>query len=286
MTINITAIEKQIIDSVSIPPRPDALLKIIEEAKKAEPNIPVIAKAISGDISISSSVLQVVNSAAFRRMNEIKSIEQAVMLLGLKRILPLVKAVALKSSMQQSERLSSFWKRAESTASASVFVAKALNFPGLMDEAYMLGLFHDAGVPIMFQRFSDYGDFLEIAEKEGWDNYLDEELKRYQTKHSTIGAILGQKWMLSEEMVNVIYDLHDVDGLYTSDELNDESLKLLSILKIARNVIHFVEFEQFENQEWNNIRDPLQDYLGLDDDDLASIREKAAAVIIAERANT
>ena len=43
MAIVITAQEKKILASVSIPPRPQALMKIAQEAKQAEPNVKVIA---------------------------------------------------------------------------------------------------------------------------------------------------------------------------------------------------------------------------------------------------
>ena len=75
-------------------------------------------------------------------------------------------------------------------------------------------------------------------------------------------------------MIEVIYYLHDVDGIYSSGELNKLSLDLLSILKIARNVAHFNEFDEYDNQEWLNVRDPLQDYLNLSDEELEDIREK------------
>ena len=108
MTIEITAIEKSVLQDVTIPPRPEALLNITNESTKEQPDMSIIAKAISEDVSISSSVMQVVNSAAFRRASEIQSIQMAVMTLGLKRLLPLVKSVALKSAMGESERLASF----------------------------------------------------------------------------------------------------------------------------------------------------------------------------------
>ncbi len=281
MAISITAHEKQILQSVTIPPRPQALLSVAAEAKKPEPSIPVIAKAINSDIAISSAVLQVVNSAAFRRAREIESIDQAVMILGLKRIIPLVKAVALKASMSNSEKLEAFWKRAEAVATGTVEVAKLLDKPELADHAYMLGLFHDAGIPIMFQHFDDYAEFLQKAEEDGWDNYLDEERERYQTSHATIGAILAQKWGLPKVMIEVIYYMHDVDGIYTSGELSQLALDLLSILKIARNVVHFIEFDDYDSAEWERVRDGLQDYLDLLDVDLKDIREKAAEAIAA-----
>lgn len=84
MAISITAKEKQILAKVNIPPRPQALMTITGEAKKTEPNIKVIADAIAEDAAISAAVLQVVNSAAFRRAKSISSIQQAVMTLGIK----------------------------------------------------------------------------------------------------------------------------------------------------------------------------------------------------------
>jgi HD-like signal output (HDOD) protein len=279
MSISITAAEKKILQSVTIPPRPQALLTVAGEAKKPEPNIPVISKAINSDIGISSAVLQVVNSAAFRRTREISSIDQAVMILGLKRLIPLVKAVALKGSMAQSEKLESFWKRSSDIATATVEVAKLLEKPELSDHAYMLGLFHDAGIPIMFQHFDEYAAFLLKAEADGWDTYLEEERERFETSHSAIGAILAQQWKLPKVMIEVIYYLHDVDGLYTSGELNKLSLDLLSILKIARNVSHFIEFDDYDSQEWLNVRDALQDYLSLSDVELDDIRQKTIEAV-------
>ena len=99
MAIAITPQEKKILAQVSIPPRPHALIKITQEAKKEEPNVRLIAETIAADVAIAAAVLQVVNSAAFARRKKIDSLQQAVMTLGIKRIFPLVKAVALKSAL-------------------------------------------------------------------------------------------------------------------------------------------------------------------------------------------
>lgn len=110
MAISLTQQEKLILKTVSIPPRPQALLQFSEEAKLPEPNITKISEILQSDVAISAAILQVVNSAAFRRSREIDSIEQAVMILGLKRLIPLVKAVALKSSVDLPAALSDFWE--------------------------------------------------------------------------------------------------------------------------------------------------------------------------------
>ena len=142
MAIALTSEEKVILSSVSIPPRPEVLLKFSEEAKKEEPNISVISNILQSDVAISAAILQVVNSAAFRRSKEIESIDQAIMTLGLKRLVPLVKAVALQSTVGYDPALANFWNSHTDIAQFSAAIATKLNKAGLANHAYMLCLFH------------------------------------------------------------------------------------------------------------------------------------------------
>ena len=274
MAITITSSEKQILQSVNIPPRPEALLLVSEEAKKPEPDLQVIAKTIASDISISAAVLQVVNSAAFRRAKEIESIQQAVMTLGLKRLLPLVKSVALKSAMGEADKLAKFWEEANLVASSASIVARLIDKPNLSDNAYMLGLFHNAGIPIMMLIYDDFDNILQFAQLNGWDKACEKEREQYQTSHTTISALLAQKWKLPAIMSEVIYYQHDTDGLFSSGELPDLGLDLMCILKIARSVI----FEQAntgqQSSEWVQIEDDVLARLNVDEDYLEDLRQQ------------
>lgn len=274
MAIRITPEEKNILQQVSIPPRPEALLKVSEEAKKAEPDIAVIAKAISSDISISAAVLQVVNSAAFRRATQIQSIEQAVMVLGFKRVFPLVKSVALKSAMSANAYLNDFWQEQSQIALACTLVAQAINQNKLADHAYMLGLFHSAGVGIMVQQYPEYLDILAIAEQQGWADIGEIEEHKFHTRHTTIGALLGQQWQLPKTLIEVIYYFHDVDGIYSSGELDATGLHLLSILKIARYCVNYALRQEQQQTEWFKVQDQLENYLHLSESNIDDMRDK------------
>jgi HD-like signal output (HDOD) protein len=273
MTIEITAAEKAILRDVTIPPRPEALLKISSEGKKEQPDMSIISQAISEDVGISSSVLQIVNSAAFRRVNKIQSIKQAVMTLGIKRLLPLIKSVALKSSMGESERLASFWDHASKIATVASFAAELLQKPALKDHAYMLGLFHNAGVPIMMLKYADYNEVLTLANTNGWNNVADLERQKYQTTHTVVGALLGQKWNLPAVMNDVIYYQFDVEDLYESGELSKTGLDLLSLLKLSRYVVDYAKTGHTENTEWAQVEDAILNHFNLSEEDIENHRE-------------
>jgi HD-like signal output (HDOD) protein len=273
MTIEITVAEKAILRDVTIPPRPEVLLKISSEGKKEQPDMSIISQAISEDVGISSSVLQIVNSAAFRRVNKIQSIKQAVMTLGIKRLLPLIKSVALKSSMGESERLASFWDHASKIATVASFAAELLQKPALKDHAYMLGLFHNAGVPIMMLKYADYSEVLTLANTNGWNNVADLERQKYQTTHTVVGALLGQKWNLPAVMNDVIYYQFDVEGLYESGELSKIGLDLLSLLKLSRYVVDYAKTGHTENTEWAQVEDAILNHFNLSEEDIENHRE-------------
>lgn len=273
MPIALTAEEKAILRSVSIPPRPEVLLKFSEETKKPEPNIGNIANILHADVGISAAILQVVNSAAFRRSREIESIDQAIMTLGLKRLVPLVRAVALKATIGNDPAMASFWDSQSDIGNFSSLIANKLNKSALANHAYMLGLFHFVGVPILNQHFADFSNVLAHANQAGWDSAAEQEMNQYKTSHATIGALLAQQWGLPKIMINVIYYQHDSDGIYQSGELDETGLDLLSVLKIARHLEHLKRAPEQEDIEWQNIAADLGDYLGLDENELDDLME-------------
>ncbi|WP_417442272.1 HDOD domain-containing protein [Idiomarina sp.] len=266
MAIEITTAEKRLLQRVSIPPRPETLLTVSREAKKSEPDVTVIAESISADMSIASAVLQVVNSAAYRRAREVDSIQQAVMTLGFRRVFPIVRAVALKSALTSDYDLSEFWRYNEWVASACVMIAEAIGRPELRDHAYMLGLFQSSGIPVMLAEFDDYADLLNAAESTPWQQVQAKELELFQTTHTTIGALLAQQWKLPKIVVEVIYYLFEDSSIFNhSSELDSLTLDLLGILKISRYAIDLRTRSLAGEEEWQYVQDGVLEHFQIDE---------------------
>ncbi|EKE79254.1 HDOD domain-containing protein [Idiomarina xiamenensis] len=265
MAIVITEAEKRLLQSVNLPPRPQTLLTVSAEAKKAEPDVAVVAAAIAADVSISAAVLQVVNSAAYRRAREIESIQQAVMTLGFKRLFPLVRAVALKSTLTSNQSLDDFWFYNEHVAAASVLVAERVGRTQIKDFAYMLGLFQSAGIPLMLNAFPDYYDLFLQAEHTPWPQILQAEREQFDTSHTTVGAMLAQRWQLPKVIIEVIYFLHDDDSLFSAGELAPLGLDLFAIVRTARAIVDQRLRSEAGSQEWQQVVDGVLSHFHLDD---------------------
>ena len=85
----------EILKGKSTPPSKLTLLQLMAEANRNDCRFSEIEKAIQRDVAMSYKLMRYINSAYFRRVQEISSIKQAIVLLGEKEIRRFVSFMAL-----------------------------------------------------------------------------------------------------------------------------------------------------------------------------------------------
>lgn len=279
MAISLSPKEKQLLRKVNIPLRPDSLQKITDEIKLAEPSIDNVIEIIKKDISLSAAVLKVANSAAFRRAKAFTSINQAVMVLGLKRIEVIVSSVALRQSLGQTDDLVTYWHQCNMTADLIAILCEIQKLESLVDPAYMLGLFHVSGIPVLLNTYDNYKRFMKEAEDLGWSEIVGKEKVNFGTTHTTISAVLASRWKLPKALVEVIYHLHDA-AVFESKTLNPVALRLLCFLKLARNIMHQRTGKETDTSEWMNAELHIKRHLKLTQEDMVNLRQQVTETYI------
>ena len=83
-----------------LPVIPQLLHELMQSFSDENARIDLIAQKIAMDQVISAKVLKMANSAAYRRGNEVTSIEQAVIRLGFNRLRSLVVASSIMTSFK------------------------------------------------------------------------------------------------------------------------------------------------------------------------------------------
>lgn len=86
-----------VLSSYDIPVYIHGYLQILHELSKTEPDIDKISEQIEQDLSLSYKLLKLMNSPAFRPKNKIKSIKQAIVLLGLNEIKKWIYILSIKN---------------------------------------------------------------------------------------------------------------------------------------------------------------------------------------------
>lgn len=267
---------EDLMKGIMIPPRPAALVDVLNEQSKAEPDLKRIADLISKDVAISAGVLRVVNSAFFGLRRKITSIDHAVRMMGVHSITNVVTALMLHSAFTEGKGrfMDEFWNDSGTLAALTAHAARVSRaIPP--EEGYAIGLFANCGVPLMLKKFSEYPGVYEQAlraEDVTVSVYEDAELG---TDHTLVGYIMGKSWELPEAFCQSILRHHDaVDYFEAKEEDIADAAPTLAVLHVGQHLYRLVE-ELPASVEWKQVAEPVCRYLGISPDELEDMEAEA-----------
>jgi HD-like signal output (HDOD) protein len=238
----------KLLAAVRIPPRPAYLIEVMEEAMRPDARINLIADKMQLDAGLSASLLKLANSPLYARAGKITSIHQAINLLGLKATLYLLNHVALLQGMAgKPPNFEKFWERSALMASVCAMltnrVAEFSTEPISEDDAYITGLFHDCGIPVLMLHFPNYRAVM-IAQGNMGQAVQTVENAHFSTDHAVVGSMMARTWFLPEGVCNAIRHHHDTT-LFTFPRTRGsrESTALAGMLHMAQLMVntHFCQ---------------------------------------------
>lgn len=259
---------------IQIPPQPQLLI----DMEAAGRDIQKVALLVGEDPSVAAAVIKTVNSPFFGIAKKVTDIKQATMLLGLDTIRNIVNAVLIQSAFSERsvDQLTTFWQSTNDVAAAAAIVAK--NSKGCADnEAYLLGLFHNAGIPLMLEKHADYMQTLAQAYDLADENLTMKEDEQYKANHAVVGYYISRTWHLPKKISIAIRDHHERSIL--TDLANNEDTEmayLLAALKMGEYLANEHDVlgpDTAGDYEWQAIQESITDFLGLTDEDIANCRD-------------
>lgn len=273
---------ENVLRGITIPSPPQIIADLQMEMAMPDPDLNEMAAMISKDPGLAGGVLKTLNSPLYGN-RDISSISKAVMMLGMTTIANIVNTLYLRDYQTQDETISDdisqamihFWDSATDVAFASQLVARRLRTCD-PDMAYMLGLFHNVGIPLLMQRFTDYPQVLKQSYILEDKRIIDIENELYKTNHAVISFYTAKSWKLPAILCRVISIHHNVSEVFSSnDKTNPEEKTFLAILKVAEHLAGLSRTigDNGKDEEWDKVSENILEYIGLsqfDYDDLVA----------------
>ena len=204
------------------------LLKLIALLHTAE-SPKEIADIIATDVGMTAKILRLVNSAYYSPIKEIKSIEQACAMLGLKNLKNFLLVLAMNDYM--SIENPELWKKSLVRAIIAQRIAEIIK-PEYESEAYLIGLFSLIGEILNMDKIT----FLkEIKIKQ-------EIIDGYTGKNIHLRNILNHAIFIEEKFPEVL----KAQG----PTKNDIVINLEKLTGIDRNTLISIATEAFEKAEY------------------------------------
>lgn len=268
------SIEKRDIDIVvknikSLPTPPVVLTKIMELVNDPEATITDIEMAINLDPNIVAKVLRISNSAYYRRANDVTSLKQAIVVLGINEIKNITLGVSVYGKFSSKDDfvdfdLDSFWFHSVAVGIMSKIISDDFkNYNS--SAAFTAGLLHDIGILIMSKHLGkDYNNLI-LSTKDTENSLQEVELEKLNCNHEDIGQWLAENWNFPEELKIGIAKHH-------SEDVEDKFIPLIAninlaqflITKYKKNEMFFEESSLKYKKYWIDkglTTDGLKDYL-------------------------
>ena len=180
-----------------LPQFPENIRHINQLLNDPEVKLSAIGESISSDVSLTASLLKLVNSAVYARSNPCCSVVDAVMLVGTRGIQNFLYTVGtLENLGTSSEKKKALWRHCYKVG----FYAYNIGcnyFPRdrmIMEDSYVCGLLHDMGKIIFDEAYPDLIDrFKQFCLEKNISDDAFEKITAGAT-HSEIGAKIAEKW--------------------------------------------------------------------------------------------
>ena len=270
--MELSPIEQEMLDGIAksglqIPPRPQVVAEVQTLLQKDEPDNTTIGSLIGKDVKLTAIVFKTVNSAAYNLSRKVESVNQALTVLGQSQMKGVINAAALRQQLggdvAQFER---FWERSTDVATlCSIVATKALTSKVLnAEQAYMVGLFHDCGVPVLMQHIKGYCE--DMAKRHApIPDMLDQD-DTYQTSHCLVGCMVGDEWKLPDFICHSIRAHHYV---ITEEQ---ESKPAIATLQMAMHI--FNKNKSQPDNEWEYHGARATETLDIAQDDLEDFEQE------------
>lgn len=270
-------ITEQALKGITIPSCPTSLTAIMNEAKRPSTGFATLAQLISRDAGIVGPLLKLANSPLIGLKSKVTSVFQAISVLGVQNTVNLVQNITLRQSMGgKSQSYEKFWERSSLTATIAEKVAAKFLAVSKSD-AYIAGLFHDCGIPVLMNKFPEYRKTVMALCQDG--KYICEvENDIFFTTHAVVGNMLTRNWMLPEQVSKAILYHHDATIFASRQESVSAGVRdLIGIVQMAECIadehlhVRDKEWPQFEKQVLKHFELPEQEFYELMKDVLAHL---------------
>ena len=244
---------------IRIPPQPKVLAELRDKIAGGSYSVRTLTQIISQDPGLVALLFKASRSPVFSRGRKFDSLDQVLQVLGVKQVYNLVQAAALSTSVSNATRklLDRFWARAGEVAELAAMIAEdqvsVCNvFP---DQAYMAGIFHQCGVPVLMTRFPEYCKELDPDNPQFWASLAAEDAK-FNVDHGSVGYLVSRHWGLPDFVCAAIRFFHE-----PPTEESGAAISLVSILQLAVQV--HLQIHLLANPVWDTIGDRVLEEVGL-----------------------
>ncbi len=223
---------------VKLPVMDQNSLMVQKEISKSEPDMERIINLIKKDISLTAEVLKISNSSFYKGLEQVKTVQEAVVRLGMVEVINMVLLACQKNSFRAHDPvlqkwIKTMWIHSVGCAVGTQWLARYYQYPNL-NEAFLAGLLHDVGAFFLLSVMEQIK-----AKNATMPHKLIEDI--VLKMHAHYGNILLTDWSLPEQYCTIAREHHAAEF--------DAANLLLVMIRFADKVCQHLNIGIVENKD-------------------------------------
>ena len=254
--------------SIELPFLPDTPAQVLAACNEEQCDAKRLADLIQRDQALAGHVLRVSNSAAYAPKEPIVSLQQAVSRLGMGTICEIALAVSMKGRVFRvpgyQVKIREMWMHSAMASCYAKEIARIRRHN--VESAFMGGLLHDVGRPIVMQGFLDV--LKGLTDQKAPVKLLESCMDLF---HERVGAKLVEHWSLPPWVRSSIEHHHDYDK---AEDYHTEAMTA----HLADHLAHWAADEDLTEEDFDADLPVLSD-LNIYADELEELLRRRGEVL-------
>ncbi len=279
MAVDSSELKDIILNAKDLPAMPHVASKVLELAGNPDTTAAKLQQVIADDQAMAARILKIANSALYGCSRKIKTLTDAIVMLGFNTIRSLVVTSAARNmyiksgkTMGLKERL--LWEHSIGCAIACRILV-SVRHPQLAEEAFLAGLMHDIGKLVLNQYASDvFDEIVQDVYNEG-RGFIEVERELLGFDHTEVGFMLVNKWKLSSQLEEAIRFHH------SEEEFNENRL-VLCYLDLGNNLCKKQGIGFIEDPDIDLVSLKSNEVLGFNEGEFEALTEQLSKTLESE----
>lgn len=218
-----------------LPSLPANALEVIHTLDDEAADTAAIVRKIAGDQALVTRLLRVANSSFYGLSGRVNSIQDALVVLGLRSVRMLAMAATLGRDLggmaAPGFAFRSFWRNSVGTAIGARILARRLHLNE--ESAFVAGLLHDIGQLALATCFPNHFAAVEAYRQQFDCHFVDAERAILNLDHALVGKLLAERWQFPSHLCDAI-------GLHHGPD-HGESSGLAAVVHVADAMVHALD---------------------------------------------
>ena len=217
-----------------IRPFPVSAMRLMKISGDPASDVRELVSVIETDPGFAVKLMQVANSTLYGMSGRIRSVQQAVVVLGYRKLHDITVTLGAtdvfsqgNEGQQQREQL---WYHSLACAVTAQQLAKRIDLPP--DEAFLGGILHDVGKLVMIDLAADEylaitKDYDQIAD---YQNLTDVENAAFGRDHQELGMLCADEWGLPYSVAGMI-------GYHHNPQEAPDDIELSELIRFSNQLV-------------------------------------------------